>query len=129
MRLKDLIGTNYYANIGTKEHPEMIHLGKLSYGYKFIFRANAEYYKNYEEFENFVKQHELYNHFGRLCDKNTILKMILNSLEREEKITDDIHGLDFSAGQYLKKDKDSKGKKLTMVYVNEDFGMDMSNVK
>jgi len=65
MDLKSLVGTNYYVLIPNGKKLKLIHIGKGVYGYRFIFRWNQNYYRDFEAFKKLIKNHQIYNHFGR----------------------------------------------------------------
>ncbi len=58
------MGTNYYANINCCKHcgrpEEKIHIGKSSFGWKFLIDMNdSEYYKSFEEFISFISNKDI----------------------------------------------------------------------
>lgn len=54
------MGTNYYAKVNVcpncKKEDREIHLGKSSGGWKFMFRAHEEYYKDFPTFCEFIQK-------------------------------------------------------------------------
>jgi len=63
------MGTNYYIKTNKcKEcgnHPEGIHLGKSSFGWKFSFQYNGgEYYKNIKEMKDWLKDKKIEDEYG-----------------------------------------------------------------
>jgi len=76
------MGTNYYA---VKKKPRIIkvydsiHLGKSSVGLKFNFQRQPEYYKNYEEFEDFIlnnKDFDIQDEYGHIIKPKELLELI-----------------------------------------------------
>jgi len=67
------MGTNFYVRIKRKdqEEPEKVHIGKRSYGWKFLFACNPKYYEpTRKSINRFLKLHknEFYDEYGDLQD-------------------------------------------------------------
>lgn len=126
MGLKSLVGTNYYFQIFEGKQTNLIHIGKTSYGYQFLFRWNEKYYKTYDEFMKLLDSQKIYNHFGRLVDKSFIMELI-----RDKKDLKSISQIFINTGNknllhILEESNDNKViSKHT--FIDEDFGTPVSD--
>lgn len=71
------MGTNYYVYL--KDKDELVHIGKHSMGWSFLFTQNLEYYENTKTSVNrFLKLHknEFYDEYGELQDINEFWEMV-----------------------------------------------------
>lgn len=67
------MGINFYVRIRreNQEHPEEVHIGKASCGWKFLFVNNKDYYEpTRKSINRFLKLHksEFYDDYGELQD-------------------------------------------------------------
>lgn len=75
------MGTNYYARIDIckvcKRFNE-IHLGKQSGGWKFAIEMQEGYYRDYEEFIQFIKREDvkIVNEYGKSISPTVLIKGI-----------------------------------------------------
>jgi hypothetical protein len=78
------MGTNYYAHLdvcktcGSSE--EVVHLGKSSAGWRFLFNFHAgRYYKDYPELLNFLDSEVdiIKTEYGEEVEINTFLALVL----------------------------------------------------
>ena len=126
MDLKSLVGTNYYIQIGKK----LIHIGKASYGYKFLFRWNPDYYKTPKELEELTFKNPIYNHHGRRVNpyffKDLMVDKAENKSIRHYFLKQGKGNLIHSMNGYIfdVNDKDkSKKTDVTFEFIDEDFGI------
>jgi hypothetical protein len=75
------MGTNYYTKIDkcqTCGHkPEGVHLGKSSYGWKFMFQANGErYYSNVPEMKEWLKDKKIEDEYGEEISQDKFWEMV-----------------------------------------------------
>ena len=79
--------TNYYIrqnNCKTCWRNNELHIWKSSWGWDFTFQYNwGEYYKNYEQFKEFIKNKEIYNEYGEKQDYNEFIEFIELKLKNE----------------------------------------------
>jgi len=74
--LESRTGTNYYANLGTREEPQLVHLGKAAYGIRFVIRCNPEHYTDFTGYAVFIKAFPIYNQFGNPVDPTYFLETL-----------------------------------------------------
>jgi len=139
MDLKSLQGTNYYVLLkegGDSEESQeskLIHIGKAMYGYRFAYRWNEEYFKDfqdYEEFERIIKKNKIYTHFGRPVSPDFLTDLIkekhsqtpLKPIYEKAGKGDLIHPLPETINE--------KGKNGTLShhFIDEDFGFPVSEI-
>jgi len=64
-KLKKLLDNHEYEEV-KNSLPDLIHIGKSSGGWKFLFNHNNwEYYKNIEELKNFISKNTLVDEYER----------------------------------------------------------------
>jgi hypothetical protein len=96
------MGTNYYCYDETEvcsacnRGAELIHLGKASFGWKFLFQYNdAKYYSDFEEFCDYIQDKEIVDEYMRPVAVSELLNYI------EEKQDQESHSDTYSHHQYL----------------------------
>ena len=87
------MGTNYYVPID-KECPdcgkshlcrEGMHIGKSSFGWKFLFAFNGgEYYKNLDELKSFIEDKKIWNEYGEEVTHEEFWHLVKVKQEAEE---------------------------------------------
>lgn len=98
------MGTNYYLHTDfcpcCGKPREEVHLGKTSYGWKFLFHKTKQVY-DYKSFCNFIKQGIIYDEYG---DKHSSLDMLdlVDSFQNDKEHPDCEHidGYDFLASDF-----------------------------
>jgi len=75
------MGTNYYAKIkicSTCGRPEQeIHLGKMSWGWKFTLQANGfEYYKTWKEMKKWLKGKDIFDEYNEKVTLEDFIKWV-----------------------------------------------------
>lgn len=93
------MGTNYYLH--TKPCPccgksrEEVHLGKSSYGWRFLFHKTKQVY-NYVSFCKFLEKGIIYNEYGDKYDAVDLIDLI-EALQKDKEHQDAEHidGYDF----------------------------------
>ena len=98
------MGTNYYLHTDfcpcCGKPREEAHLGKTSYGWKFLFHKTKQVY-DYKSFCNFIKQGIIYDEYG---DKYSSLDMLdlVDSFQndKEHPNCEHIDGYDFLASDF-----------------------------
>lgn len=123
-----MMGTNFFVNVGTKNEPKLVHLGKAAYGIRFAFRWNPDHYTDYEGFKKFVMPHQVYNHFGNPVDSEYFINEIVPSKMDEPPIAPAYR----KAGKedFVHVVKELKESKIVGEhhFVDEDFGVDVSGL-
>ncbi len=76
INLESRPGTNYYINLGSRKDPWLIHIGKASYGIRYVIRCNPDHYKDFADYAEFIKSFWLYNEFGNPVDSNYFLSIL-----------------------------------------------------
>ena len=93
------MGTNYYLNTDYCPccgHPrKKVHLGKSSYGWKFLFRKSKKV-RDFESFCEFIKTGSIENEYGEEVDKEDLLDLIdSEQTDKEHDDAENIGGYDF----------------------------------
>lgn len=99
------MGTNYYLHknecpyCGRKK--EIIHLGKNSYGWRFLFHKTKEIH-DYESFCEFIKTGEIYDEYDRPISYEEMIKIVNHQQETGiwHKGAQDVGGYDFLEGDF-----------------------------
>lgn len=83
------MGTNYYTKINIcptcKRAEEEVHLGKSSFGWKFLFQYNGgKFYKNVHEMKKWLSNKVIKNEYGEIVPCNEFWKMV----KEKQKTTD-----------------------------------------
>lgn len=128
MDLKSMVGTNYYANIGTENEPKLIHIGKIAYGFRSAFRWNPEYYKDYEDFKKFVMSHQIYNHFGNPVYSEYFIKTMIRLKAKEPPIAPVFKKVGKGDLVHVMKEFEEGKVVAEHHFVDEDFGDDVSGL-
>jgi len=139
MDLKSLVGTNYYVLIPEGNEFKLIHIGKGAHGYSFIFRWNPKLYTDFDSLKKYLKDHQIYNHFGRRVHCDSLMEYINN--KRGEKLIkydlkkvgkgDLVHIMEEEDTQVIKVKKRRKEKKYHVKhqFVDDDFGVPVSEIE
>lgn len=98
------MGTNYYAKINIcptcKRPEEEIHLGKSSYGWKFMFQYNGgKMYQTAEEMRRWLVGKVIEDEYGKRVSQKAFWKMVHDKQNQQGGKTHDgtmkIEGYDF----------------------------------
>ena len=93
------MGTNYYLKKDTCPHclrpREIIHLGKSSAGWKFLFHKTKQVY-DYESFCKFIKTGFIYDEYDNSLFDDDLINLIQSKQgEKEHPDCENIGGYDF----------------------------------
>lgn len=93
------MSTNYYATIDPCSHcgraDDIVHLGKQSAGWKFLFNYNhGEYYTDYDSFVAFIQNNPVHSEYGHIIEPCDLLASI------EARQSDKSHAKVFEGPEY-----------------------------
>lgn len=98
------MGTNYYLNTDycpcCGKPRKQVHLGKSSYGWKFLFYKHGRV-RDFPSFCEFIKQGEIENEYGDRFDAEDLLDLIeAQQDEKSHENAQNINGYDFMEREF-----------------------------
>jgi hypothetical protein len=128
MDVKSLTGTDYYLMIKEGNKHKLRHIGKASYGYRFMLRWNPDLYKDYDAFLDTIKENKIYNQFGRRVDPEFLIDFINDKVAQKpvKPYFDEI-----GEGHLIHILEETKDNKLIAghPFIDKDFGFPASKIK
>lgn len=73
------MGTNYYIELNfcdKCERYDSIHIGKSSFGWKFAIEIHEEYYNNFKDFVEFVRDKTILDEYDKKISFDDFMNMI-----------------------------------------------------
>ncbi len=86
------MGTNYYVKLGN----DKLHIGKKSYGWKFLFQSYPDkLLQNFEDWTALLALNKIYNEYDELVDFADFVYMVNYSRNNTKELSNtDIKDLD-----------------------------------
>jgi hypothetical protein len=128
MDLKSLKGANYYVMIGEGKESNLMHIGKASYGYRFLLRWNPELYTDYAGFLNTIRNNKIYNQFGRKVSPDFLINFI-NDKVALKPVKPYFDKMDKSHLIHLLQETKDDKPVAGHPFIDEDFGIPTSEIK
>ena len=107
------MGTNYYALV-EQDNPifprKLVHIGKSSAGWKFIFDCSHGYYNDIGEFMSFIADKEILDEYDERVDKGNFLARILEKQTQRSHVLScpehktcymDKYGFEFCRNEFI----------------------------
>lgn len=99
------MGTNFYLHTNycpcCGQPREKIHIGKSSYGWKFLIHKIPNRIFNYRSFCSYIKEGVIYDEYGQEWEEYEFLKMIQSfQKEKNNSYCERIDDYDFVEGDF-----------------------------